>query len=233
MSGPGKSLKFFPACSWDGRWEKTQYSCVRGEATSLTAVARVSASVASVTWDLIPKGNMKKSQVIPAHMVNHITEDLREPEAFLRGSERACHFFPEEDIIFIIQSVSGPVLFSKGRNYFYLQGCSSYENPWTNRNRGKSADSWETNVSIAVSQKLPDLSIRSHTGHHLAIICQALSCLLDIHLGANLDMVPDCRELTLLARKIIIHSGSHKGMQNGNNDEDPLRRVQCHHRDIS
>lgn len=56
-------------------------------------------------------------------------------------------------------------------------------------------------------------------------MCQALSCLLDIHLGANLDMVPDCRELTLLARKIIIPSGSHKGMQNGNSDEDPLRRA--------
>lgn len=49
--------------------------------------------------------------------------------------------------------------------------------------------------------------------------------MLDIHLGANLDMVPDCRELTLLARKVIIHSGSQKDMQNGNSDEDPLRRA--------
>lgn len=177
---------------------------------------------------------MKKSQVIPAQMVNHITEeDLSEPKAFLRGSEHACHFFfPEEDIIFIMWSVSRPVLCSKGRNYFHLPGCSSYKNPWTNRNRGKCSDSWETNVSIAVSQKLPDLSIRSHTGHHLAIICQALSCLLHIHLGANLDLVPDCRELTLLARKISMHSGSHEGMQNGNSIEDPSRRAQCHHRDI-
>lgn len=49
---------------------------------------------------------MKKSQVIPAHMVNHITEeDLREPEAFLRGSEHACHFFFQRKILSLLYGV--------------------------------------------------------------------------------------------------------------------------------
>lgn len=97
----------------------------------------------------------------------------------------------------------------------------------------------ETEAKVQTHEKpmYPLLSPRNyliypfaHTLDHSitpAFICQALSCLLDIHLGANLDIVPDLQRLTLLTRKIIIHSGSHKGMQNGNSDEDPLRRAHC------
>lgn len=56
-----------------GRGPKTSVSETRG--SSVTAVAKVSAFLALVTRAPLPTSQHEKNQVIPTHVVNHITED--------------------------------------------------------------------------------------------------------------------------------------------------------------